>query len=104
MAVMLTYFGVELAIVSGVPYASEIHPHARARFLAWMVVGWSLGRTLASAIGPRLYTGSGLATAALVAAGLNLIAVAVFAMGGVPDSAANERSVADSGERKGSEP
>ena len=78
-AVMVAYFGFELAIVSGVPYASEIHPHARARFLAWMVVGWSVGRTLGSAVGPRLYIESGIATAAVVAALLNLAAVAVFA-------------------------
>lgn len=95
-AAMIAYFGFELAIVSGVPYASEIHPHARARFLAWMVVGWSVGRTLGSAVGPRLYVGSGIATAALVAAGLNALAVLVFAWGGVPDSAVGERSVADS--------
>jgi hypothetical protein len=38
-AAMVAFFGFELAIVSGVPYASEIHPHARARFFAWMVGG-----------------------------------------------------------------
>lgn len=91
--VMLAYFGFELAIVSSIPYASEIHPHARARFLAWMVVGWSIGRTLGSAVGPRLYVGSGIATAALVAAVLNLAAVAVLAWGGSPDRAVAERSV-----------
>jgi len=102
-AAMIAYFGFELAIVSGVPYASEIHPHARARFLAWMVVGWSLGRTLGSAVGPRLYLGSGIATAALVAAGLNFLAVLVFAWGGVPDGTVEERSVADSKESEESE-
>ncbi|MDX2344226.1 MAG: MFS transporter [Acidimicrobiia bacterium] len=102
-AAMLAYFGFELAIVSGVPYASEIHPHARARFLAWMVVGWSLGRTLGSAIGPRLYVGSGIATAALVAAALNLAAVAVFAWGGAPDSAVAERFMPNSEETEESE-
>ncbi len=97
-AAMVAYFGFELAIVSGVPYATEIHPHARARFLSWMVVGWAVGRTLGSALGPRLYVESGIETAALVAAGLNLAAVAVFAWGGVPKNAIEERSVADSTE------
>ena len=41
-AVMIAYFGFEFAIVSGVPYATESHPHARARFLSWMVVGWAI--------------------------------------------------------------
>jgi len=97
-AAMVAYFGFELAIVSGIPYASEIHPHARARFLAWMVVAWSVGRTLGSAFGPRLFTGPGLATAALVAAALNLAAAVVFVMGGSPEGAAGERSMANSGE------
>jgi predicted MFS family arabinose efflux permease len=100
---MVAYFGSELAIVSGIPYASEIHPHARARFLAWMVVAWSVGRTLGSAIGPRLFTGPGLTTAALIAAALNLAAAALFVFGGVPDGVVNERSVADSREPEESE-
>jgi len=97
-AAMVAYFGFELAIVSGVPYASEMHPHARARFLAWMVVGWAVGRTLGSALGPRLYLASGIAAAALVAAALNLVAVAVLAWGGVPENAIEQRSVPDSAE------
>lgn len=97
-AAMIAYFGFELAIVSGVPYASEIHPHARARFLAWMVVGWAVGRTLGSALGPRLYLGAGIVAAALAAAALNLLAVAVFAWGGVPENAIEGRSVPDSAE------
>ena len=95
-AAMMAYFGFELAIVSGVPYASEIHPHARARFLAWMVVGWSVGRTLGSAVGPRLYVGSGIVAAALVAAALNVVAVIVFAWGGSPKNVIEDRSVPDS--------
>ncbi len=95
-ATMVAYFGFELAIVSGVPYASEIHPHARARFLAWMVVGWSVGRTLGSAVGPRLYLESGIVTAAFVAAALNLAAVGVFAWGGRPKSAIESQSMPDS--------
>ena len=98
MSAMVAYFGFELAIVSGIPYASEIHPHARARFLAWMVVGWSLGRTVGSALGPRLYVGSGIATAALVAAALNLAAVMVLAWGGSPKNIIEKRSMPDSAE------
>jgi predicted MFS family arabinose efflux permease len=100
-AAMIAYFGFELAIVSGVPYASEIHPHARARFLAWMVVGWAVGRTLGSALGPRLYLGSGIAIAALVAAALNVLAVLVLAWGGVPENVIERRSVPDSAENHG---
>ncbi len=96
IAVMVAYFGFELAIVSGIPYASEIHPHARARFLSWLVVGWAVGRTIGSALGPRLYLGPGIAAAALVAAALNLLAVLIFAWGGTPVNAIERRSVADS--------
>ncbi len=99
-AAMVAYFGFELAIVSGVPYATEIHPHARARFLSWMVVGWAIGRTLGSALGPRLYVESGIVAAALVATGLNLAAAAVFVWGGTPANAIEGRSVADSSESK----
>jgi predicted MFS family arabinose efflux permease len=95
-AVMVAYFGFELAIVSGIPYASEIHPHARARFLAWLVVGFSLGRTVGSALGPRLYVDSGIAVAAVVAVAFNLASLVVFITGGAPESAAEERSVANS--------
>jgi predicted MFS family arabinose efflux permease len=97
-ATMVAYFGFELAIVSSIPYASEIHPHARARFLAWLVVGLAVGRTVGSALGPRLYTGSGVAAAALVAAALNVIALGVFAGGGTPLTVGERRSVPNSGE------
>ena len=99
-AAMVTYFGFELAIVSGIPYASEIHPHARARFLAWMVVGWAVGGTLGSALGPRLYVGWGIAVAALVATALNLLAAGVFAFGGAAPGTGEDQSVANSGQRK----
>lgn len=95
-ATMVAYFGFELAIVSGIPYASEIHPHARARFLSWLIVGWAIGRTVGSALGPRLYVASGIGAAALVAAGLNLVSMVVFAWGGAPRDIFEARSVADS--------
>jgi predicted MFS family arabinose efflux permease len=101
--VMLAYFGFEVAIVSSIPYASEIHPHARARFLAWLVVGWSIGRTLGSAVGPRLYVGLGIAAAATMAVALNLAAVAVLVWGGTPDHAVAERYVPNSEESEESE-
>lgn len=97
-ATMVAYFGFELAIVSSIPYATEIHPHARGRFLAWLVVGLAVGRTVGSALGPRLYTGSGVAAAALAAAALNVVALGVFAGGGIPHSLDDRRSVPDSGE------
>lgn len=77
-AVMIAYFGFELAIVSGIPYATELHPHARARFLAWLVVAWAVGRSLGAAVGPWLFSGYGLATLALIAAILNVVAAGVF--------------------------
>ncbi|MCP3997314.1 MAG: MFS transporter [bacterium] len=97
-AVMLAFFGFELAIVSGVPYASEIHPHARARFLAWMVVGWAIGRAVGAAAGPRLYVTFGIEEAAVGAALLNLVALAVFVWAGTPETAIEDRSVPDSSE------
>lgn len=99
VATMVAYFGFELTIVSSIPYASEIHPHARARFLAWLVVGLAIGRTIGSALGPRIYTASGVEAAAVGAALLNLVALASFAAGGVPDGARDRRDVPNSGDR-----
>lgn len=99
-ATMVAYFGFELTIVSSIPYASEIHPHARARFLAWLVVGLAIGRTFGSALGPRLYTGWGVEAAALGALLLNLVGLGVFVAGGVPEGADDRRNVANSRDRK----
>jgi len=95
-AAMVAFAGFELAIVSGIPYASEIHPHARARFLSWMVVGWAAGRTIGSAMGPRLYVNDGITVAALVAAALCVVAAIVFWWGGAPKNAIDDQSVPDS--------
>lgn len=101
-AVMVAYFGFEVAIVAGIPYASEIHPHAKARFLALMVVAMAIGRILGTIAGPRLFTGPGLATTAYVAAALNIAAAGVMLAGRVPDSVAGERSMPNStGSKRG---
>jgi len=100
-AIMVAYFGFEFAIVSGIPYASEIHPHARARFLSWLVVGFAVGRTIGSALGPRLYTGPGIVAAALVAVVLNMLSLSVFVAGGKPRNADGQRSVPNSDQSTG---
>ncbi len=74
-AMMVAFFGFELAIVSSIPLASEVRPQARARFLAWMIVAMALGRTLGAALGPLLFTEYGLAGNTIVAAGANVLAL-----------------------------
>jgi MFS transporter, DHA1 family, inner membrane transport protein len=70
--------GFELTIVAAIPLASEIHPRARARYLALLVVAVGVGRTVGAAIGPPLFSALGITGPALVAVAGNVLGLAVL--------------------------
>lgn len=70
--------GFELTIVAAIPLASEIHPRARARYLALLVVAVGVGRTVGAAVGPPLFSTLGIAGPALVAVAGNVLGLVVL--------------------------
>jgi predicted MFS family arabinose efflux permease len=98
-ALMLAYLGFEFTIVSSIPFASEMRPRSRARFLAWMVVTMYVGRGVGAAIGPVLFGTFGVAGNAIVASLANVVALGIFLgwVKDVADGAEVAPSVADSG-------
>ncbi len=70
--------GFEFTIVSAIPLASEANPQARSRYLAWMVVAFSISRSAGAAIGPAIFRAEGLALNAAVAVAADLVALALL--------------------------
>jgi MFS family permease len=75
---LVAFLGFEFLIVSSFPLASELVPGGRGRYLAWLVVAISLGRSAAGAIGPVLFTSIGFGANAIAAVALDLLALAVL--------------------------
>jgi MFS family permease len=75
---LVAFLGFEFLIVSSFPLASELVPGGRGRYLAWLVVAISLGRSVAGAIGPALFTSVGFGANATTAVVLDLLALAVL--------------------------
>lgn len=74
-SLFLFYISFEFYIVSSIPLITEVLPQARTTMMAGFFTSASIGRALASAISPTLYTlGFGFTVAATVL--LNLIAIA----------------------------
>ena len=88
---LVAFLGFEFLIVSSFPLASELVPGGRGRYLAWLVVAISLGRSVAGAIGPALFTSIGFganATAAVVLGALATFCVVPPNAGGSPSGQA----------------
>lgn len=68
--------GFEIAIVSAIPLATEVMPAARGRFLALVMVAFSIARGLAAALGPWLFENLGVGANALTSAAIELVALA----------------------------
>ena len=75
---LVAFLGFEFLIVSSFPLASELVPGGRGRYLAWLVVAISLGRSIAGAIGPVLFTSVGFGANATAAVVMDLLALAVL--------------------------
>lgn len=70
--------GFEFTVVSALPLASELLREARARYLAWMAVAFSIGRSVGAAIGPLVFREFGVPGNAVVAVLANAAALAVL--------------------------
>ncbi len=75
---LVAFLGFEFLIVSSFPLASELVPGGRGRYLAWLVVAISLGRSLAGAVGPVLFTSIGFGANAAAAVVVDLLALMVL--------------------------
>jgi MFS transporter, DHA1 family, inner membrane transport protein len=74
-----TFIAFEITIVAAIPFASELAPHARTRYLALFMVALGLGRTIGDVAGPRLYLWKGMPANGLTSAAGALIALLVMA-------------------------
>lgn len=92
-AMMFAYLGFEFTIVSAIPLATEIRPAARVRFLAWMVVAMSIGRTIGTAVGAPIFESLGVPGNALFAAAANIVGLVVF-LGWVRERAGGDAVIA----------
>jgi predicted MFS family arabinose efflux permease len=88
---LVAFLGFEFLIVSTFPLASELVPGGRGRYLAWLVVAISLGRSVAGAIGPVLFTSIGFGANATAAVVVDLLALAVLRLSVSEPGAAIER-------------
>lgn len=81
-ALFLAILALELAVISGLPMASELRPARRARFLAWTLVAAGVGRLAADLVGPVVFqrwdmTGVASLAAASALAGVGVLVFAV---------------------------
>jgi predicted MFS family arabinose efflux permease len=77
-ALFVVVFGLELAIISGIPLATEYRPANRSRFLAVFMVAGGIGRIGADLVGPVVFSRSGMtavATMGAVSAALGAVAL-----------------------------
>ncbi|MCH8985351.1 MAG: MFS transporter [Acidobacteria bacterium] len=80
--------GFEFTIVSAIPFATEIRPLARTRFLSLMTLSAGLGRAAGAYVGVRLFAEFGYSADAWAAAALNVFGIAVLFALVRPDTAA----------------
>lgn len=78
IVLVIVFIAFEIAVVSAMPLATEVVPHARARFLALIIVAVSIGRAIGAAVGPLVYRSGGMSLNAVVAAGMMAIAVGLM--------------------------
>lgn len=84
VALFLAIVSLELAVISGLPIASELRPSKRARFLAWTLVAAGIGRIAADLVGPRVFEMGGMTAVSLLAA-LSAVAGALVLMTSVKE-------------------
>lgn len=78
VALFLAIVSLELAVISGIPFASELRPSRRSQFLAWTLVAAGFGRIIADLTGPALFAREGMGAVALTAAGTAILGATVL--------------------------
>lgn len=68
IALFFAILSLELAVISGIPLASEFRPSSRSRFLAWTLVAAGAGRIVADLAGPAVFETGGMTAVAYTAA------------------------------------
>jgi predicted MFS family arabinose efflux permease len=79
--VFLMFLTFEFTVVAIIPLVSELAPEARGTVLALNLAVMALGRVIGALLGPRLWTAGGLATNALLSAGLLGVALLIWWLG-----------------------
>jgi predicted MFS family arabinose efflux permease len=74
----LAFAAFEFTIVATIPYASEVAPDARSRYLALVVVAFGLGRAVGAALGAPLFTAFGIAGPAGLSSLANLVSLVLL--------------------------
>lgn len=77
-AAALAFLGFEVTIVSALPFASEVQPAARSRYLGFIQVAMATARAVGALAGNPLFDAFGIRANAAAAAVLNLVALAVL--------------------------
>lgn len=78
VAAALAFLGFEITIVSALPFASEVQPGHRSRYLGLIQVAMASARALGALLGNPLFDAGGIAANAGLAAALNLVALAIL--------------------------
>lgn len=74
----LAFLGFEITIVSAFPFATEVHPGHRSRYLGLIQVAMASARAVGALVGNPLFDALGIAANAGIAAVLNLVAITIL--------------------------
>ena len=77
-AAALAFLGFEITIVSALPFASEVQPAARSRYLGYIQVAMASARAVGALAGNPLFDAFGIGANAAIAALLNLVALSIL--------------------------
>jgi predicted MFS family arabinose efflux permease len=78
VAAALAFLGFEITIVSALPFASEVQPANRSRYLGLIQVAMASARALGALAGNPLFDALGIGANAGFAVALNLVALAIL--------------------------
>jgi predicted MFS family arabinose efflux permease len=78
VAAALAFLGFEITIVSALPFASEVQPGARSRYLGFIQVAMAVARAVGALAGNPLFDAFGIGANAGLAAALNLVALGIL--------------------------
>jgi predicted MFS family arabinose efflux permease len=78
LAAALAFLGFEITIVSALPFATEVQPASRSRYLGLIQVAMATARAAGALVGNPLFDRFGIGANAGLAAALNLVALVVL--------------------------